>query len=102
MINSSSGSQLSCKIGIQVKPRFFIRQPDKQESELFDEVVTAINIAKEVAEGFRIIIDFQIGIQLLYPQETVQISGTSSFNSFVALSFGLYRILIWPDIRSIT
>lgn len=48
------------------------RQPDKQESELFDEVVTAINIAKEVAEGFRIIIDFQIGIQLLYPQESDQ------------------------------
>ncbi|XP_023333669.1 male-specific lethal 3 homolog [Eurytemora carolleeae] len=48
------------------------RQPEKQESELFEDVIASINIVKEVAEGLRIIIDFHLSTFLLYPQESEQ------------------------------
>ena len=48
------------------------RQPDKDETELAEEVVQHINICKEVAEGVRILIDFHLGNILLYPQEKDQ------------------------------
>eukprot|EP00088_Acartia_fossae_P005652 TRINITY_DN12552_c0_g1_i1.p1 TRINITY_DN12552_c0_g1~~TRINITY_DN12552_c0_g1_i1.p1 ORF type:complete len:521 (+),score=99.68 TRINITY_DN12552_c0_g1_i1:36-1598(+) len=48
------------------------RQSDRQESDLFDDVANSINIAKEVAEGCRILVDFHLGNILLYQQEMDQ------------------------------
>jgi len=54
------------------------RQADKDETELFEEVNNNVNIAKEVAEGFRILIDFHLGNILLYPQESGQFEKSMS------------------------
>jgi len=51
---------------------------DKDEAEYFDQVRNSINLCKEVAEGFRILIDFLLGTSLLYPQEREQFSKVAS------------------------
>jgi len=51
---------------------------EKDETEYFDQVRNSINLCKEVAEGFRILIDFLLGTSLLYPQEREQFSGVGS------------------------
>lgn len=47
---------------------------DKEDSEYFDDVRVSVNVCKEVAEGFRILVDFLLGSVLLYPQERDQFS----------------------------
>lgn len=51
---------------------------DKSEADRFEEVLNAIKISKEVAEGVRILIDFHLGNVLLYPQEREQFRQSST------------------------
>ena len=44
----------------------------EKEAEKYEEAANNINICKEVAEGVRIIMDFQLGNILLYPSEEDQ------------------------------
>jgi len=48
------------------------RMTAEKEAEKYDEAGNNINICKEVAEGVRIIMDFQLGNILLYPNEEDQ------------------------------
>jgi len=56
----------------QIQKHNQYRQPDKDETELYEEVAISLNVAKEVAEGVRVILDFHIGNILLYPEEADQ------------------------------
>ena len=47
----------------------FTKVNSEKEAEKYVEVLNHINICKEVAEGVRIIIDFQLGNILLYRKE---------------------------------
>jgi len=47
-------------------------QVANQEKENFEHAVQNINVCKEVAEGLRILLDFQLGNILLYPNEAGQ------------------------------
>jgi len=48
------------------------RMTAEKEAEKYEEAANNINICKEVAEGVRIILDFQLGNILLYPSEEEQ------------------------------
>jgi len=48
------------------------RMTPEKEAEKYEEATNDINICKEVAEGVRIIMDFQLGNILLYPNEEEQ------------------------------
>jgi len=48
------------------------RMTPEKEAEKYEEASNDINICKEVAEGVRIIMDFQLGNILLYPSEEEQ------------------------------
>ena len=48
-----------------------------KETDKYDEAVNHINICKEVAEGVRILIDFNLGTILLYRKEEEQFSRSS-------------------------
>eukprot|EP00092_Neocalanus_flemingeri_P041006 GFUD01044649.1.p1 GENE.GFUD01044649.1~~GFUD01044649.1.p1 ORF type:complete len:509 (+),score=166.28 GFUD01044649.1:46-1572(+) len=48
------------------------RMTPEKEVEKYEEAANNINICKEVAEGVRIILDFQLGNILLYPSEEDQ------------------------------
>jgi len=50
----------------------------EKEAELYDEVMTAINICKEVAESVRIVVDFHLGNILLYPGERDQFNNSTN------------------------
>ena len=54
--------------------QYGVRLPAEKEAEKYEEAVTAIDLCKEVAEGLRIIVDFQLGKLLLYPMERHQFS----------------------------
>ena len=41
---------------------------EKEDNDYFDDVKVSVNVCKEVAEGFRILVDFLLGSVLLYPQ----------------------------------
>jgi len=51
---------------------------DKDDNEYFDSVRVSLSVCKEVAEGFRILIDFLLGNVLLYPQERDQFNKAGS------------------------
>lgn len=48
------------------------RMTAEKEAEKYEDAANNINICKEVAEGVRIILDFQLGNILLYPSEEDQ------------------------------
>jgi len=50
----------------------------EKETEKYEEASNSINICKEVAEGVRIIIDFQLENILLYPNEEEQCSSSKN------------------------
>ena len=54
--------------------QYGVRLPAEKEAEKYEEAVVAIDLCKEVAEGLRIIVDFQLGKLLLYPMERHQFS----------------------------
>jgi len=54
--------------------QYGVRLPAEKEAEKYEEAVIAIDLCKEVAEGLRIIVDFQLGKLLLYPMERHQFS----------------------------
>ena len=54
--------------------QYGVRLPAEKEAEKYEEAVVAIDLCKEVAEGLRIIVDFQLGKLLLYPTERHQFS----------------------------
>ena len=52
--------------------QYGVRLSAEKEAEKYEEAVTAIDLCKEVAEGLRIIVDFQLGKLLLYTVERHQ------------------------------
>ena len=55
----------------------FTKINSEKEAEKYEEALNQINICKEVAEGVRIIVDFQLGNILLYRREENQYSKSS-------------------------
>ena len=56
------------------RQQYGARLAAEKEAEKYEEAVDAIELCKEVAEGLRIIVDFQLGKLLLYPTERHQFS----------------------------
>ena len=61
----------------------FTKVNSEKEAEKYDEVLNHINICKEVAEGVRIIIDFQLGNILLYRKEEEQFAKSSELKPVI-------------------